>query len=337
MPCLTCTPLFAVPSLDKSISLGPTIALDVIYPIFLLLVVPAFAGSWPVLSANGPFYSKLCKLSLALAGDLQAGCEVIVRPELSRQHSRTEHVNSVSLNNRKLPNCNGSSLSRGDTLPSSDSSELSPKFYTSHPTSPGNCIHNHGNSQMPGVYIGRKDCNPMVTEDNQTGSKQENTADSSGSSSTVRGGTLDSGEFHLTSDVTTGRKDSPSFLAHTVISGVGSLAGESGASTCTVQSGANYNARPYRKGAPPNKQASGHELQPGVEGAVKKTSHESKHPVQESGLPHSSDIVVTVPVVPRRIGLVLGSDLYVYMKCVCVCMRTCTCVCACTCIMYVTR
>ena len=315
---------------------------------------------------------------IPLAGNLKAvhGSSEVIQPELSRQHSRAEQLIAVPQSNQKVPNSRVTSHSRGDTLPSSDTSEHSPKFYTSPPTSPGNRIYNRMNSQTP-----------KVNEDH-TGRKQRNT--NSSGSSTVRAssfdsGSLDSGETHMSlhrqqsynsahepnteveitanqcevqgqnetcgslkseqfvsqtgsnvvsdtqngtaSGVPPGLKVGPSRLGHTDTSGVGSFTSESRASTCTLQSRASYNARPNRKGAPPNEQAGGHEVQPGLEGAVRRTSREVNHPVQESGLPHSSDIVVTVPVVPRRIGLVLGSDWYIACVCVCACMRTCVCVC----------
>ena len=59
-------------------------------------------------------------------------------------------------------------------------------------------------------------------------------------------------------------------------------------------------------------QAGDHEVLSGAEGVAGRTGHEVKHPVQESGLACSSDLVVTVPVIPRLIGLVVGSDWYVY-------------------------
>ena len=43
-----------------------------------------------------------------------------------------------------------------------------------------------------------------------------------------------------------------------------------------------------------------------------RTGPEVKQPVQESGLQCSSDLVLTVPVIPRATGLVLGSDWYVW-------------------------
>ena len=52
--------------------------------------------------------------------------------------------------------------------------------------------------------------------------------------------------------------------------------------------------------------------------------------MQESGLQCSSDLVVTVPVIPRRIGLVLGHNtlyVFVYILCVfaCLCMSVSVC------------
>ena len=165
--------------------LGPTIDVDVIYPILLLLLVPALYGYyWPLLSTDGPFYSKLRKHSLHLAGVLQEERGgTLIRPEQSRQNTRTETVNSVSL--RRNRNDNGVSQLRGDTLPSSDSLEISPKFYTSPPTSTETHSPNSTNSQIPRSHF-----------DHQGIRKRRNT-DSGSSSSTVRAGMLDSGEFHL--------------------------------------------------------------------------------------------------------------------------------------------
>ena len=55
--------------------------------------------------------------------------------QLFMQCNRTEHVISVLPNKqaREIPNCIGVFHVRGDALPSSDSSEHSPKFYTSPP------------------------------------------------------------------------------------------------------------------------------------------------------------------------------------------------------------
>ena len=112
------------------------------------------------------------------------------------------------------------------------------------------------------------------------------------------------------SGISGGIKDSPSVSEHTNTSGVGSQA--SGPSASTVQSGADCGSQSNPKGVPPREQAGYHEVLPGAEGVARRTGHEVKHPVQESGLQCSSDLVVTVPVIPRRAGLVLGSDWYVY-------------------------
>ena len=110
--------------------------------------------------------------------------------------------------------------------------------------------------------------------------------------------------------VPTGVNIGSSLSEHTNTSGVGSQA--SGSSASTVQSGADCGSRSYPKGVPPREQAGYHDVLPGAEGVVRRTGHEVKHPVQESGLQCSSDLVLTVPVIPRRAGLVLGSDWYVY-------------------------
>ena len=320
----------------------------------------------------------------------------LIRPEPSSQNTRGDNVNSVSL--RRNRNDNGVSLFRGDTLPSSDSLEISPKFYTSSPTSTETHSPNFTNSQKPRSNV-----------DHQGIRKWRNTDSSSSSSSTVRAGMLDSGEFHLSlgrqqsindvhepnnevdelarecaghgqdetlggvkskqfvsqtgsklandtpngtgSGIPAGVKDSPSLSEHTNTSvkngqfasetinvvnethnsisvgvptgvnigpslsehtntsGVGSQA--SGSSASTVQSGADCGSRSYPKGVPPREQAGYHGVPPGAEGVVKRRGPEVKYPVQESGLQCSSDLVVTVPVIPRRAGLVLGSDWYV--------------------------
>ena len=110
--------------------------------------------------------------------------------------------------------------------------------------------------------------------------------------------------------VPTGVNIGPSVLGHTNTSGIGSQA--SGSSASTVQSRADCGSRSYPKEVPPREQAGYHEVLSGAEGVVRRTGHEVRHPVQESGLQCSSDLVVTVPVIPRRAGLVLGSDWYVY-------------------------
>ena len=353
--------------------LGPTIDVDVIYPILLLLLVPALYGYyWPLLSTDGPFYSKLRKHSLRLVGDLQEerGGNLI-RPEQSRQNTRTENVNSVSL--RRNRNVNGVSQYRGDTLPSSDSLEISPKFYTSPPTSTETHSPNSTNSQIPRSHF-----------DHQAIRKRRNTDSGSSSSSTVRAGMLDSGEFHLSlgrqqndvhepnnevdelaseraghgqdetlggvkskqfvsqtesraandtangtdSGISSGVKDSPSLSEHTNTSGIGSQA--SGSSTSTVQSGADCGSRSYPKGVPPREQAGYHGVPPGAEGVARRTGHEVRHPVKESGLQCSSDLVLTVPVIPRRTGLVLGHNtLYVIVYVLCVLICSCACVYTC--------
>ena len=280
-------------------------------------------------------------------------------------------VNPVSL--RRNRNDNGVSLLRGDTLPSSDSLETSPKFYTSPTTSTETYSLNSTNSQIPRSNV-----------EHQAIRKRRNTDSSSSSSSTVRAGMLDSGEFHLSlgrqqndvhelnnevdelasecaghrqdetlrgvkskqfvsqtgskvandtpngtgSGVSAGIKDSPSLSEHTNTSGIGSQA--SGSSASTVQSRADCSSRSYPKGVPPRKQAGYHEVPPGAEGVVKRTGHEVKHPVQESRLQCSSDLVVTVPVIPRRTGLVLGQNtLYVivYVLCVLICSWACVYMC----------
>ena len=351
--------------------LGPTIDVDVIYPILLLLLVPALYGYyWPLLSTDGPFYSKLCKHSLDWAGVLQEERGgTLIRPEPSRQNTRTETVNSVSL--RRNRSDNGVSLLGGDTLPSLDSLEISPKCYTSTTTSTETHSPISTNSQIPKSNF-----------DHQAVRKRRNT-DSGSSSSTVRAGMLDSEDFHLSlgrqqndvhepnnkvdelasecaghgqdetlcgvkskqfvsqtgsrvandspngtdSGISSGVKDCPSLSEHTNTSGIGSQA--SGSSASTVQSGADCGSRSYPKGVPPREQAGDHEVLPGAEGVARRTGHEVKHPVQESGLQCSSDLVVTVPIIPRRAGLVLGHTLYVYVYVLCVLLCSCACVYAC--------
>ena len=130
--------------LDSSV-LGYTIDSDAIYSVILLLLVSLVVGrSHLVLSTRGQFYSKFYKL---VAGDPRPGLLII--PELSTQQSRTERVTSVSLNKREIPNCTEDSLFRGDALPLSDSSEYSPKFYTSPPTSQNSCDPDHIKSPTP--------------------------------------------------------------------------------------------------------------------------------------------------------------------------------------------
>ena len=80
----------------------------------------------------------------------------------------------------------GVSQLRGDILPSLDSLEISPKFYTSPPTSTETHSPNYTNSQVPRSHF-----------DHQAIRKRRNTDSSSSSSSTVRAGMLDSGDFHL--------------------------------------------------------------------------------------------------------------------------------------------
>ena len=347
--------------------LGPTIDVDVIYPVLLLLLVPALYGYyWPLLSTDGPFYSKLRKHSLDWAGVLQEERGgTLIRPEQSRQNTRTETVNSVSL--RRNRNDNGVSQFRGDTLPSSDSLEISPKFYTSSPTSTETHSPNSTNSQIPRSNV-----------DHQTIRKRRNT-DSGSSSSTVRAGMLDSGEFQLSlgrqqndvhelnnevdelasecaghrqdetlrgakskqfvsqtgskvandtpngtdSGISSGIKDSPSLSEHTNPSGIGSQA--SGSSASTVQSGADCGSQSYSR-----EQAGDNKVPPGAEGVARRTGHEVRHPVQESGLQCSSDLVLTVPVIPRRTGLVLGHNtLYVIVYVLCVLICSCACVYTC--------
>ena len=357
---------------DRSMLLGPTIDVDVIYPVLLLLVPAPYRYYWPLLSTDGPFYSKLRKHSLHLAGVLQEERGgTLIRPEPSRQNTRTENVNAVSL--RRNRNDNGVSQLRGDTLPSSDSLEISPKFYTSPPTSTETHSPNSTNSQVPRSHF-----------DHQAIRKRRNTDSSSSSSSTIRAGMLDSGEFHLSlgrqqsindahepsnevdelagecaghgqdetlggvkseqfvsqagsnvvnnttingtdSGISAGIKDSPSLSEHTNTSGIDSQA--SGSCASTVQSGADCGSRSNPKGVPPRVQAGDSEVTPGAEGVARRTGPEVKHPVQESGLHCSSDLVLTVPVIPRRTGLVLGQDtLYVFVYVLCVLLCSCACV-----------
>ena len=100
-----------------------------------------------------------------------------------------------------------------------------------------------------------------------------------------------------------GINPTPPLLGHSDTSGIGSLA--SGLSASTVQSRADNDRPPSN--APSGKQAVDHKLPPGDKGAVKRT--EVNRPVQESGFPCSGDLVLAVPGVPRRIGLVLLHDL----------------------------
>ena len=131
-----------------------------------------------------------------------------------------------------------------------------------------------------------------------------------------------------TNGTTNGRKDSSSLSEHTNTSGISSQA--SGSSASTVQSGADCGSRSYPKGVPPREQAGYHEVLPGAEGVARRTGPEVKHPVQESGLQCSSDLVLTVPVIPRRAGLVLGHNtLYVIVYVLCVLICSCACVYTC--------
>ena len=114
---------------------------------------------------------------------------------------------------------------------------------------------------------------------------------------------------------------SPSLLGPTNTSGICSQA--SGSSASTMQSRADCGSRSNPKGVPPRVQAGDSEVPPGAEGVARRTGPEVRHPVQESGLQCSSDLVLTVPVIPRRTGLVLGSDWYVYTMCevhACICV-----------------
>ena len=302
-----------------------------------------------MLSASGQLLSEVCKL---VAGDLTPGRGLLIRSEPSTQQSHTEQVTSVSLNKRETPNCTEDSHFRGDALPLSDSSEYSPKFYTSPPTSQSSPIPNHTKSPTQKIPSTQYDDDPTVNEVSVTEENQRNTISNSSSSSTVCAGELSSSlgkqqNFNSAhepkaavdklasqsgvqgktnaivglgnepffsqagSDVATGTQDrtfSSSVFPtgkSSNTSGYGSIA--SGSSVSTVPNGAGYIDQLHRTSPPPAEHTTGH----GDNGVVRRTSREVLHPVQESETSCSSDIVVAVPAIPRRIGLVFGSDSYV--------------------------
>ena len=286
-----------------------------------------------------------------MAGDPRPGLLII--PELSTQQSRTERVTSVSLNKREIPNCTEDSLFRGDALPLSDSSEYSPKFYTSPPTSQNSCDPDRIKSPTPrdpGTQCEDPAVNKVCVKERKR--RNTNSNSSSSSSSTVRAGELSSSlgrqqsfnsahepkiEIDKLTDqsgvqgktetmvglrsepfVSQAEKDASSDTQDRTVlssvvptgktsnsSGYGSTA--SGSSVSTVQNGAGYIDRLHRTSPPPAEHTTGR----GDKGVVQRTSREVLHPVQESETSCSSDIVVAVPAVLRRIGLVFGSDSYV--------------------------
>ena len=98
--------------------------------------------------------------------------------EVSRQCNRMKQIISVA------PNCTEDSLFRGDALPLSDSSEYSPKFYTSPPTSQSSSIPNRIKSPAHIVHGTQCDDDLSVDEGHGTDRRRRNT-DSNSSSSTV--------------------------------------------------------------------------------------------------------------------------------------------------------
>ena len=265
---------------------------------------------------------------LTSSQDLQIGCyktdhrsSEVIGPELSRQHSREAQVINALQNYEKIPKGGENPLStcRGDTLPSSDSSDLSSKFYTT-PTFVGNTSPNH---PMQEVHDSHNDSN---SKDRECGN-----SDSSGSSSTVRASSSDSNKLYapFTTQLSHNSVNEPDTEVDELASN-GAVQGQN-ETTCGSKneqfvfnttsigicniSGAGGNDSPCEESPSPTKHTGDRELPPGhgVEGVVKRTSREVRleYPVQESGISCGSDIVVTVPSIPRRIGLVFGSDMYV--------------------------
>ena len=249
----------------------------------------------------------------------------VTGPELSRQHSREAQVITALSNNGSIQNgCRiPPSSCRGDTLPPSDSLNFSSQFYASSPTCFRNSTPSNPTQEVHDTDDSHSDSNP---KDRECGN-----SDSSGSSSTVRASSSDSNkcqvlfttqlshnsvnepdtevdELASTGAVqgqieTNGGSKNELFVSHTLNVGF-----------CNV-SGAGGNDSPCQEIASPTKHTSDRELPPshGDEGVVKRTSREVRleYPVQESGISCGSDIVVAVPSIPRRIGLVFGSDMYV--------------------------
>ena len=164
----------------------------------------------------------------------------------------------------------------------------------------GSKVANDTPNISSGISSGIKD-NPSLSEHTNTSVKNGQFA----SETNVVNKTQNSKSVGVPTSVNIGS----SLSEHTNTSGISSQA--SGSSASTVQSRADCSSRSYPKGVPPREQAGDHEVPPGAEGVARRTGHEVKYPVQESGLQCSSDLVLAVPVIPRRAGLVLGSDWYV--------------------------
>ena len=277
------------------------------------------------------------------------GSNEVIGPKLARQHSRAEQVTTVLQNSREVANDRGTACSRGDTLSSSDSSDNSLIFHTSSPTSldsqkqgvhdrqsvcgltateSNQKVSEDENSDSHGTVrsssgeahlsLDRQQSYNTVHEPNNEVDKMPSECAAQGQDETVGG--VKNEQFVSETNVVSGTENSkasncpaginptPPLLGHSDTSGIGSLA--SGSSSSTVQSRANSD-RPSSN-APSGKQAVDHKLPPSDKGAVKRTD-EVNHPVQESGLPYRGDLVLAVPVVSRRIGLVLLHDfLYVH-------------------------
>lgn len=276
------------------------------------------------------------------------------KDQTSWWYNDSEQVLSVLWCNQDISRRTGTSLSRGDTLPLSTSSEHSPKFYTPPPTSPGNSILNRTKSLTHRVnstqcddestanegrkqidYIGSSTgqsnvCGPIGCQKSYNSVHDPNTrVDNSTSLCEFQGQTetlqlegskseqFVSGSNSVSSDT----KASPPYVRFNCpvtsvcpsSSGIGSLATGSSVTSNSLQNAVGCNDRQHRIIAPPTPHTCDHELRTGHgdEGTLKGTSHELQHPVQEAGPPHSSDIVVAIPTVPKRIGLVFGSDWYV--------------------------
>ena len=246
----------------------------------------------------------------------------VIGPELSRQHSREAQVINASQNCETMQKCCETPISRcrGDTLPSSGSSDFSSKFNSSLPITLGTTTSNTSTHE---VNSSHSDSNPK--DDRECGN-----SDSSGSSSTrtLHANSSDSNKCHVlfTTQQSHNSVNEPDTEVDELASN-GAVQGQTetngGAKNeqfvspkgiCDV-SGAGGNDSPGQESTSPSKHTDERELRPGSEGAVKRSSCglHLKYPVQESGLSCGSDIVVAVSTIPKRIGLVIGSDMYVYM------------------------
>ena len=172
------------------------------------------------------------------------------------------------------------------------------------------CIDHIGSGLQPS---GDSVCKPNTCVDNSTSQCKLQGQTETLQLYSLKSEQFVSGSNSISSDVKAcpPRLNCPVSLASPSSSGFGSMAtAGSSVTSNSLQNAAGCNDRQHRISAPPTDNTSDCELQTGSgdEVDLKRASHGLQHPVQETEPPHSSDIVVAIPIVPRRIGLVFSSD-----------------------------